>query len=106
MMRTPCRFCKKPLRMTYSTQYERTNKRRPIDKTCPYCNTASGFGPPNSNQWVQCLKCGMDVATTTRKRVVSRRPIWKNPGYSGNGFFCSLRCGYNYAVKQLERGEK
>lgn len=34
-----------------------------------------------------CVQCGKPL----RKWIVSS-------GYNGNGFFCSLRCGFRYAV--------
>lgn len=37
------------------------------------------------------------------KRTVK---LFEKPGYLGNGFFCSLRCGFWYAVTLLEQLSK
>lgn len=53
-----------------------------------------------------CRHCGgllkpdydIDFIHTSGAGYTSRRTFSGRYGYEGNGYFCSLRCGYNWAV--------
>lgn len=54
--------------------------------------TSAYYGKPFAYRQVPdtCRWCG--------DRLKREFPDW-NPGYRGNGKFCSLRCGYQWAVR-------
>jgi len=42
------------------------------------------------------------ITTEEGFKTVAQRGALLGYGYQSNSFFCSLRCGYNYAVRLLE----
>lgn len=64
-----------------------------------------------------CLNCGKPLKHETH-RDYHGKPMWNEdgsrnpfarvnshdaPGYRGNGFFCTMRCGFSWAVRKASR---
>jgi hypothetical protein len=85
-----CRWCGKALKPQTTTNYENVEKPRATMRTVYDVGFKSHEEP-----WPEGT---MDVS----ERRISRSFLgW---GYGCNGSFCTLRCGFRWAVKQLRRG--
>ena len=95
-----CRYCGKRLRMLYNTTYKRTATKRPALSHCIACDSSNLISDGEGE--FKCGDCGRAMAVQFIRKVVSRVPTFERPGYLGNGYFCTLTCGYRYAVKAVQ----
>lgn len=74
----------------------------------PYCRTCGNklIGEWISGERAKYLK--LDVSTAKKTKTVNqgrqferKEYFFGNYGKNGNNHFCSLRCGYNWAVRYL-----
>lgn len=114
-----CLYCGKKLRQHYCTNYEDTDKWRPLPKEC---NAQIGQGyegckgkivkkgkTTEGQHFGECESCGMYYSSYDKvRRIVSRkvreRTYGSGPGDYGDGFFCGLRCGMGFAVVAARSG--
>ena len=63
-----------------------------------------------SNQPDSCLWCGNKLRRLMGKLVGKTwdksRPMYSKTGDYGDGFFCGLRCAYQFAVAMAENGKR
>ena len=73
-------------------------------RKCPKCGETERFrlGPQD---WFECGRCGATIYPW-RERIVSRTPRHAKPGDYGDGYFCGLRCAYQFAVVLAEHGRR
>jgi hypothetical protein len=45
-----------------------------------------------------CAYCGKKLPSNRYPEIYG-----DTPGYDGNGFFCTLRCGFAWAVSEMKR---
>lgn len=109
-----CRWCGVRLSGKSEARWSRTEALFPPPGDCPGCTTGpnddhvagdwelvqgSERGGPAKYRCRRCENIAFGVRT---KRIAQHRQMTKVIGHFGNGFFCSLRCGFDWAVKQLE----
>jgi hypothetical protein len=49
----------------------------------------------------RCERCKAPGYGIRARQIASAR-VAESPGFQRNGFFCSIRCGFDWAVKKLE----
>ena len=66
----------------------------------------AGHGNVPELGWFRCCDCDVVSHGQKRERIVSREPLRKNDrgGYAGHGRFCTLRCGYQWAMVLANSG--
>lgn len=106
-----CLWCGKRLVHACRTEWENTDKR--VAACCPYCEVKPVKGEPDDPEdfdedyhipgW-KCPQCGRPVGDRKVRKVKSRRRFWDKPGYAGSGYFCTLRCGHDFAVAAARNG--
>ena len=83
MANPKCRHCGKPLNQNTRTHW--------LNAT-----PGTGYQPPEGDEEV-----------LQRREVGTRYENWRiatgRYGYNGDGLFCTLRCGYEYAVATVSR---
>lgn len=106
-----CLYCDKPLSFRCDTKYEK----QPVPP-CPECGgeqyVASsthgiGYEAVPGPRVLHCNSCAgkHSVPRGWRERkVVSRERYRDKPGPYGDGFFCSLTCGYRFGVASARAG--
>ena len=99
-----CLWCGRKLRMVYHTEKERTDAVRPPSK-CHFCGSRKGFTPLEDRRF-ECKGCYAEVYGDHVYHVVKRTPFYDKPGPRGDGLFCTLECGYNFAVCHAENGRR
>jgi hypothetical protein len=61
--------------------------------------------PERGPMWFRCVKCG-EASTGERKRVrTSHAPATRFGSY-GDGFFCGLRCAYDFGLAFAKMGRR
>lgn len=105
-----CLWCGRKLRQKYHTEKEATGEfRKPT--SCYNCAGYDGSKPSRfvateRPDYYQCANCGTDQAAERKRRVVSRTKVFAKPGDYGDGFFCGLRCAYDFAVTIAAHGRR
>jgi hypothetical protein len=108
-----CLFCDKPLSFRCHTEWE--------DTPIPPCDHCGGrryvcheqvLNPTTAHnedgrKVFRCSNCEPDepVLKGWKARTVKSRKRWHDkPGPYGDGFFCSLTCGYRFGVAAAKAG--
>ncbi len=97
-----CLWCGRKLRRKAWVERERTNEVVPAVKACPCGGTKFHKLP----EGFECASCERWVASKHPTRVTSREYAYDKPGDYGDGHFCGLRCGYDFAVAMADSGER
>jgi hypothetical protein len=102
-----CFWCGRRLRQRHLIERETTNTRRAPSR----CYSCSTVGPrarfvPAEGGYYQCAACGTEQHGERVRRVVSRQKAYDHPGDYGDGFFCGLRCAYQFAVRAAQTGTR
>lgn len=58
---------------------------------------------PTSNADGKCLNCRKVLRFTWMTDHGVKKKVWPEPGYRGNGYFCSNECAFDYAVKAAKK---
>jgi hypothetical protein len=104
-------MCERALSFRCDTKWER----QPVPP-CPECGgeqyvarttTGVGYEAVPGPRKLHCNGCGgeHDVPRGwSERKIVSRAPYRDKPGPYGDGFFCSLNCGYRFAIAAAKAG--
>jgi len=104
MAQRSCLYCNKRLQPFYHTEWENTGVWHRPKSECDFCGETNWKINAGDPSLFDCQTEGCEGGTHSykqKRRVKSRDPIWEKPGYNGDGLFCTLRCGYNYAKRAL-----
>jgi hypothetical protein len=102
-----CLWCGRKLRMQYITEYERVVLEGKPPRRC-HCGSKR-FKPIENPSGGLRWECASDSCCAWHsdrgeRKVVSRTPRYKGRGDYGDGHFCGLTCGYEFAVKAANDG--
>ena len=99
-----CLWCGRKLRRLYNTKKERVPY-APKKSTC--CGAEfyvderdSGLGSGRRCKTCGCLDFGF------RYKVVEKTPVYEKSGGYGDGYFCGLRCGFQFGRRFAELGRR
>lgn len=112
-----CLWCADPLRVDHVEVREDTGEWYPLAE-CYSCNTIvdrrgehaewTALTPEEYGEagWFRCKRCGNESKGRKRERIVSRTKRFEHDrgGYNGDGRFCTLRCGYQFAMALANGG--
>lgn len=87
-----CLLCGTTLRRKYMTKKVGTSEYRK-----PKWNCCGKGWKLKKDGWFECAHCGHEAGGTEIKRITERQPVYPLPGDYGDGFFCGLRCGWEFA---------
>jgi len=99
-----CKWCGRKLRQKHRTRKEPTGKYRP-PPSCHFCDANADWTAASEEGWFVCGGC--DNASCGRQvyKIVERKKAYDKPGDYGDGHFCGLRCGYDFAVAFANAGK-
>lgn len=113
----PCAYCGKPMSRRLWRDKERTGQYvnpgpctypRPGDVLEPCGSTEYGEprrDPDLKTPVVDCLRCDCRSIMREVERFVPGSGLDEKAtvyGYNGDGYFCSLRCGYWFAIREIK----
>lgn len=106
-----CAHCGKVLRYACRSEWADTDEYRP-PSTCIGCKTDI-HEPVPGGPWklvpeeeegagvFECQSCHERSCGRRKRCLVRRTRLTALPGYGGDGLFCTLRCGYEFAVEAI-----
>ncbi len=73
--------------------------------TPTHCQECKSKNVQADGKYFFCGDCQRDVACY-RQKITEKTARYDKPGGYGDGFFCGLRCGYQWAVRFAELGKR
>jgi hypothetical protein len=99
-----CLWCGRILRWEYDTKIEIVTNPGESPRKC-HCGCKKFFFDEQRKRWF-CEDCRLDFVGRRTRKVVSRTHRYDAPGGYGDGFFCGIHCGYQFAVDAAGRGTR
>lgn len=100
--RPRCRTCGRELRPNFNSRREGTETVKVYQlRTFGYSSRYSSETVPVTEETEGAIQDGRGRWYVERERSKAVRMFRGTYGYDGNGHFCSLRCGYEWAVQKV-----
>ncbi len=100
-----CLWCGRKLRREHATKMESTEERL-TPKECFECGGKEWKSPSVPDEGFECRGCDCEQFGRRKYKVKSRKPIYDKPGSYGDGYFCGLRCGFQFGVAFAGSGRR